>query len=537
MLNRVQRQFGAWLLVTLATLVLSACGGGNTDPAEGGNQPTEPLTPRGWELVWSDEFEGNALNASKWNIQLGDGTTEGIPGWGNNELQSYREGNISVAGGDLIITAQQEAADGREYTSARINTSRKLDVKYGRVEANIQTPSGQGLWSAFWMLPTDSPYGGWAAGGEIDIMEVFSRDPAPFTQAAVHYGMAWPLNVFNYKKYDQFDPSAGFHTYALEWDEQEMRWFVDGIHYHTVTNSTYWNYYKDTESNAHAEGGASAPFDSPFHLLLNLAVGGNLPGDPVPSALPGELRVDYVRVYTCNIDPGTGTGCEGFADRVDPSVTPRLPDSPFRTEYVLYEEGAGPLTFPGVEDTLALNIGVYDNNGALGVSEVDSGDDQGVVMDIFTRGGGNISLHAANTSRLQLFGMGDASHPGNFAGELQFDLYVYSAETDSSSAFQVKLDSGFPDLGFVEIPFSEVPSDEWTTVTVQISDLAHSGSPFGGAPLDLSNVLSLFVLEPTGSAHLRVDNIKIACGQRRAYASVSSSSRQARRTCGLTISR
>ncbi len=512
MLNRVQRQFGAWLLVTLATLVLSACGGGNTDPAEGGNQPTEPLTPRGWELVWSDEFEGNALNASKWNIQLGDGTTEGIPGWGNNELQSYREGNISVAGGDLIITAQQEAADGREYTSARINTSRKLDVKYGRVEANIQTPSGQGLWSAFWMLPTDSPYGGWAAGGEIDIMEVFSRDPAPFTQAAVHYGMAWPLNVFNYKKYDQFDPSAGFHTYALEWDEQEMRWFVDGIHYHTVTNSTYWNYYKDTESNAHAEGGASAPFDSPFHLLLNLAVGGNLPGDPVPSALPGELRVDYVRVYTCNIDPGTGTGCEGFADRVDPSVTPRLPDSPFRTEYVLYEEGAGPLTFPGVEDTLALNIGVYDNNGALGVSEVDSGDDQGVVMDIFTRGGGNISLHAANTSRLQLFGMGDASHPGNFAGELQFDLYVYSAETDSSSAFQVKLDSGFPDLGFVEIPFSEVPSDEWTTVTVQISDLAHSGSPFGGAPLDLSNVLSLFVLEPTGSAHLRVDNIKIACG-------------------------
>lgn len=497
--------------VVLGMLIISGCGG-NSDSAEGGNQPTEPLTPRGWELIWSDEFEGNALDNSKWNIQTGDGTAQGIPGWGNNELQSYQADNIRLNGGNLIITArEQRAADGRNYTSARINSAGKLDVKYGRIETSIQTPMGKGLWSAFWMLPTDSPYGTWAASGEIDIMEVFSRDPAPFTQAVIHYGMAWPLNLYSYKKYDQFDPSDGFHTYALEWDQEELRWFVDGTHFHTISNATYWSLYKDTATNAHTPGSDSAPFDSPFHLLLNLAVGGNLPGDPIPSSLPSEMRVDYVRVYKCNINPATGTGCDGLKDLVDPNVTAPLPQSPFRTEYLLYAESAGPVTFAGVEETLPLNIGVWDNNGALGMSEVDSGDDHGVVIDLFTRGGGNISLYAADSSRQQLFGMGDAADSGDYAGEIQFDLYVYSDETDLDAGFQVKLDSGFPDLGLVEIPFADIPKDKWTRVTVQISDIVHSANPFAGRPVDLANVLSLFVLEPTGSAHLRLDNIKILC--------------------------
>ena len=495
----------------LAMLVLSACGG-NTDSAEGGNQPTAPLTPRGWELIWSDEFDGNTLDSSKWNIQTGDGTAQGIPGWGNNELQSYQADNIRLDGGNLVITArEQRAADGRNYTSARINTSGKLDITYGRIEASIEAPLGQGLWSAFWMLPTDSPYGDWAASGEIDIMEVFSRDPTPYTQAVIHYGMAWPLNIYSYKKYDQFDPADGFHSYALEWDQEEIRWFVDGTHFHTISNSTYWSVYKEAETNAHMPGSDSAPFDTPFHLLLNLAVGGNLPGDPVPSALPGEMRVDYVRVYRCNINPASGTGCDGFIDLVDPSVTAPLPENPFHAEYLLYSESAGPIAFPGVEETLPLLIGVWDNNGALGVSEVDSGDDHGVVIDMLTKGGGNMSLYAADSSRQQFFGMGDAADSGDYAGEVQFDLYVYSDGTDLDAGFQVKLDSGFPDLGFVEIPFADVPTDEWTKVTVQISDIAHSENPFAGGPVDLSNVLSLFVLEPTSSAHLRVDNIKILC--------------------------
>ena len=497
--------------VACAILLLSACGG-NSDSAEGGNQPTEPLTPRGWELIWSDEFDGNALDAGKWNIQTGDGSAEGIPGWGNNELQTYQADNVEVAGGELIITAREQSVGNHDYTSARINTRDKFDFRYGRIEASIQTPPGKGLWAAFWMLPTNSPYGGWAAGGEIDIMEVFSREPAPYTQGSVHWGMAWPLNVFTYKQYTGIDPASGQHIYALEWDENELRWFVDGTHFHTVTNDTYWTYYKDAETNAHTQGGDSAPFDHEFHMLLNLAVGGNLPGNPVPSAFPGEMRVDYVRVYKCNINEATGVGCDGMADLVDPAIERALPDSVYTVAYDLYTEQAGPLVFPDVEEPLPLSIGVWDNGGALGLLELLDNEEHGTVIDMMTTGGGNISLHASNSSRQSLFGMGRAGDGAKYAGEIQFDLYVDSAGTDADSAIQVKLDSGFPDLGFVELPVADLPKDEWTRVTVQISDIVHNPGNFGGGPVDMDRVLSLFVLEPTGRAHLRVDNIRIVCG-------------------------
>ena len=496
----------------LVAAALVACTGSKTDSAQGGDQPTDVLTPKGWELVWSDEFDGDSLDRSKWNIQTGDGTVEGIPGWGNNELQSYHGDNVSVSGGNLTITARQESADGRTYTSGRINTAGILDITYGRVEASIHAPGGQGLWSAFWMLPTDSQYGTWAAGGEIDIMEVFSRDPIPFAQAALHFGMAWPLNTFTYAKYENVDPADGFHVYALEWDEQELRWFVDGTHYYTVRRSTYWSYYKDESTNAHVSGGDSAPFDRPFHLLLNLAVGGNLPGPPAPGALPDELLVDYVRVYECNLAAGTGVGCESLADYTSPNVPTPLPDDVYRAVYDLYVDAVGPLVFPHTEDAVTLDIGVDDAGGAFILSEPDVGDDRRKVIDVDTSGGGNFSIFPASLERQILFGMGSATDPINYAGELQFDLYLFGDETDPDSSLQVKIDSGFPDLGFVDIPVSTLTKDEWATVTVQISDIAHNPGHPGGGPVDLGRVLSLFVLEPTSYAHLQVDNIRLICG-------------------------
>lgn len=496
--------------LAFVTGLLMACSGGNDDLAQGGNQPTEPLIPKGWNLVWSDEFGGSSLDASKWNVQTGDGSAEGIPGWGNNELQSYQAANIDVGGGLLTITARRETADGKAYTSARINTAGKMDFEYGRVEARIHAAGGQGLWSAFWMLPTDSPYGGWAAGGEIDIMEVFSRDPTPFNQAAIHYGMAWPLNTYNFQRYPSVDPADGFHIYAVEWDANEIRWFVDGTHYYTVLNSTYWTYYKDAATNAHVDGSPSAPFDQPFHLLINLAVGGTLPGDPSTDALPAELRVDYVRVYECTINTTTGVGCDGFTDYTRPDVIPPLAESVYRTEYDLYVDSVGPLTFPDSDESVPLNIGVYDAGGAFTLNQVPV-EGRGMVIDINTSAGGNFNIYPADQSRQTLFGMGSASAPGNYAGELQFDLFVDSAQTDASSAIQIKLDSGFPDLGFVEVPIASLDADMWTTVTAQISDIAHNPGNFGGGPVDLSQVLSLFVLEPTGRAHLQVDNISIKC--------------------------
>ena len=494
--------------------LLVGCSGGNTDSAEGGNEPTVVLEPRGWQLIWADEFDGDSLDASKWNVQLGDGTAEGIPGWGNNELQSYQADNVSVAGGNLVITAMQESVpvDGRDYSSGRINTRGKLDVRYGRIEASIHAAGGQGMWSAFWMLPSHDSYGGWAAGGELDIMEVFSRDPQPFTQAALHYGMAWPLNALKYAMDTDVDPADGFHVYAVEWDAEQIRWFVDGRHFYTVRNATYWNYYKDAATNAHVEGGDSAPFDRPFHLLLNLAVGGNLPGAPTADAFPGELRVDYVRVYECNIDRDTGVGCAGFADSTDPNVVPPLPDGVYRASYDLYTDALDPIQFPDIEDVVALDFGVYDADGALTIAEIATDGDHGTVIDVITSGGGNFSIFPASLERQTFYGMGSAQDPGNYAGEIQFDLYIFGDQTDLDGAVQVKIDSGFPDLGFVELALADLPHDVWSTVTVQISDIAHNPGNFGGGPVDLSQVLSLFVFEPTSSGHFQVDNVRIICG-------------------------
>ena len=494
----------------LAALPLVGCGGapsGQDGAGRAGAPPSE-----GWKLVWSDEFDGAVLDASKWNVQTGDGTAEGIPGWGNNELQSYRAANVSVSDGVLVIAAREEdAGDGRAYTSGRIDTAGKLDVVYGRIEASIHAPGGQGLWSAFWMLPTDSAYGGWAAGGEIDILEVFSRDPAPFAQGALHYGMAWPLNTFGYARYSEVDPSDGLHVYAVEWDEEEIRWFVDGAHFHTVRRDAYWTYYRDAGTNAYASGGVSAPFDRPFHLLLNLAVGGNLPGPPVPGALPGELRVDYVRVYRCGVDGSTGVGCAGLADAISAAVVPAAPGGVYRAVHDLYVDAAGPLRFPDGEDAVTLDLAVDDADGALAVAEVARAG-RGTVIDVAASGGGGFSIRPAGGERLTLFGMGGASEPGDFAGELQFDLYVFGDGTDPASSLEVGLDSGDLDAGAVDLPFARLTPEEWTTVTVQIADIVRNPARPGGRPVDLGRVRRLFALETTSFARLQVDDVRLVCG-------------------------
>ena len=483
--------------------------------------PVQP--PQGWELSWADEFDGDALDAGKWNVQTGDGSALGIPGWGNNELQHYQSANVAVADGHLIITARAETAGDRRYTSARINTAGKFAVRYGRVEGRMRTPPGQGLWAAFWMLPSDSPYGGWPASGEIDIMEAFARRPVPFVQGVVHYGMAWPLNVFAAKRYEGVDPADAFHVYALEWDAEQLRWFVDGAHFHTVPNSTYWNYYRDDASNAHRWGPESAPFDQPFHLLLNLAVGGDLPGDPAPDAFPGELRVDYVRVYRCAVDGDTGLGCAGRPAPVDPAVRPTAAERGYQAEYVLYGDAVGPLVvaaargapdgapIPDAQTTVPLRLHVKDAGGALALTDVQDADTRGRVIDLATTSsGGSLAIGAADASRLRLFGMGPVAE-ANLAGEIQFDLYIVGEATDPAAALRVKLDSGAAEAGVAELPVADLPRNEWTTVTVQIGDMVRNP---GAAGVDLGRVRNLFVLEVVGAVRLRLDAVRIRCGHR-----------------------
>lgn len=307
----------AFLLAT--AISIAACGGGGGDsappiaspppppppppPASTGNVniddptlivadnlPVTPGDPQSWTLVWSDEFDAAQLDPETWFFESGDGSQYGIPGWGNNELQWYLEDSAELRDGKLVITARQESVEGRNYTSARLNTRDRFAFKYGRIEARIRFPAGQGIWPAFWMLPQDDVYGTWAASGEIDVVEAVNLggtgDNTVF--GTIHYGGEWPANQSSGNNYlVPTDATADFHTYAFEWDATEMRWYVDDILY-----STQNSWFTTAAS-------FPAPFDERFYILFNVAVGGNFPGAPNSTTeFPVTMEVEYVRVYS-----------------------------------------------------------------------------------------------------------------------------------------------------------------------------------------------------------------------------------------------
>lgn len=250
----------------------------------------------GYELVWSDEFYGTTLNLNNWEYMIGDGCDYGICGWGNSELQYYRAENISVADGKLIIEARRENYGGKQFTSGRIRTYNKQDFLYGKMEARIKVPTGFGMWPAFWMMPTDSVYGGWAASGEIDILE--TRNSTNFAQGTIFYGGSSPNQASATGIYQPsgVNFSQDFHVYTLEWEPDYMRWYVDGVLYSTKSSAQWYS--------TAAPGNDRAPFDQKFHFLLNTAVGGNYTGctDPacVTASFPQRMMVDWVRVYQKN---------------------------------------------------------------------------------------------------------------------------------------------------------------------------------------------------------------------------------------------
>lgn len=251
------------------------------------NEVAEGVAP---VLVWSDEFDGTSLDPDTWFFETGDGTEYGIPGWGNNELQYYLPDNARVQDGLLKIEARKQAVGRFDYTSARINTRDRFAFRYGRIEARMRLPGGQGIWPAFWMLAQDSPYGIWPASGEIDIMEatnlgVFGKNSVIGT---IHYGTSFPGDwVFDTTSY--FVPANAqeeFHVYAVEWDADEIRWYVDDVMY-------------AMQNNWYSTSPFPAPFDVPFYIIFNVAVGGNLPGAPNDrTVFPVTMEVDWVRVYS-----------------------------------------------------------------------------------------------------------------------------------------------------------------------------------------------------------------------------------------------
>jgi len=286
-LDRRNRLRGYFLVFTIVgALLLVSCAHTVKTPVTPSPSPTLP----GWTLVWSDEFnlpDGSSPDASKWNLVTGGN------GFGNAELESYtnRPQNAEIQNGNLVITALKESYTGadmvsHDYTSARLNSSNKFAQAYGRFEARIKIPYGQGMWPAFWLLGSDLSTKAWPTCGEIDIMENIGREPST-VHGTIHgpgysggKGIGSPFSFPDGRKF-----ADDFHVYAVEWSPNQIKFFVD--------NNLY-----ATRTPADLPAGAKWVYDHPFFILLNLAVGGKWPGNPdATTVFPQQMLVDYVRVY------------------------------------------------------------------------------------------------------------------------------------------------------------------------------------------------------------------------------------------------
>lgn len=251
---------------------------------EGGEDPisdegySTPLEYEGMMLVWNDEFDGDALNTDDWTFETGG------HGWGNNELQFYRQENTTVKDGYLIITAKQESHMEKDYTSSRIITKDKQSFQYGRVDIRAALPQGQGIWPALWMLGANFPATQWPACGEIDIMEMIGGSGRENT---VHGTVHWD-NAGDHASYGKgYTLSSGtfadkFHVFSIVWNESSITWYVDDVQYNVIDISVP----------------ELSEFQNEFFFIMNVAVGGNWPGNPNSSTVfPQQMKVDYIRVF------------------------------------------------------------------------------------------------------------------------------------------------------------------------------------------------------------------------------------------------
>ncbi len=286
-----------------------------------------------WELVWSDEFEGNELDQTKWKPE------KSCWGGGNQERQCYtgRKQNIRVADGYLHLMARAEKFTGPDrppeiasmpnpkvtqpFTSGKVRTRGLASWRYGKIEFRAKPPKGQGTWPAIWMMPADDYYGGWPLSGEIDILEGVNLG-ASCTEckgkvgenrmlSAVHFGNKAPKNEHVHKRValpDYSLPSDDFHIWTFEWGAGLMRFYLDGRQYWEVTPDQ-WN-----TASPKAKSNPIAPFDKPFYIMANLAVGGKLSEENndkgiVMNSIPAELLIDWIRIYQCKGDPDRGLAC------------------------------------------------------------------------------------------------------------------------------------------------------------------------------------------------------------------------------------
>ena len=516
-------QWTLFLLCSVLYLNLSACSPNKQNVKNEQNSQTSE-----WQLVWQDEFDGEQINTTKWNLELD------CAGGGNYEHQCYtqRSENAYLADGKLHIVAKEERFSGpqlafdkegynpkdtsktRDFTSARLNTHNKFNFKYGRVDIRAKVAAGKGMWSALWMLPQNETYGKWPASGEIDIMEVLNvgyPDAKNEVHGTLHYGMWWPQWENKIGAIELEGSLAdGFHEYSVEWDADEIRWYVDGNHYQTQNAEGWYNYIWHGQEKGFDIANPRAPFDHPFYLILNLAVGGSWPGEPDRNwGQNRKMEVDYVRVYQCDpeqVDATdyTGKGC----GTMDPNVTlNKDAGRPNTNEYQLFNDKALKLSLMA-DDSKAENQLVI--GGTNVISQLIADDQRGQVLQFHFDKLGKGYLQSQDMSQVK--GLESAlwiegQSGWTIHGEVKFDLKVIEASKDSQ--ISVKLVSNEQQQGgsLITLP----STNEWTPVSVKISDIISNPIPEKGG-VDLSSVLQPFVLEYQGSgAIVQVDNIRLKC--------------------------
>lgn len=299
---------------------------------------------QGWQLVWSDEFNGSI--GPNWAFETGAG------GWGNNELQYYRRENATIENNALVITAKREDFGGTAYTSARMKTQGLKTFKYGRMEARMKLPAFLGAWPAFWMLGANLPQVGWPASGEIDVMEHVNDENKVY--GTIH----WQDNNGQYAQYggNTATTVTDWHVYAVEWDPSAIRWYVDGTQYH--------------EANIANGINGTDEFQKDFFLLLNFAVGGNWPGFNVnTAALPAKMVVDYVRVYA----PASGGVATVYQDCNYAGYSAALPAGSY-TLAQLQARGVRDNDLSSLRVNAGYQVQLFDGDNFTGTSVVRTAD-------------------------------------------------------------------------------------------------------------------------------------------------------------------
>lgn len=525
-------------LSVLSAAIIGCGGGASTDTKLDVVNPSEPVSD--WQLVWSDEFDGTSINLNNWTHEVN------CQGGGNNEQQCYTdsEENSFVADGMLnIVALPAEEGAPLPYTSARLITQNKADFKYGRFEMRAKLPAGQGAWPAFWMMPTDSVYGGWPRSGEIDIVEAVNLTaarndgtPESYVHGTLHYGQEWPNNDSSGRAYlPTTNPSDDFHTYAVEWQEGEIRWYMDDHLYATqrqsevlynsngdaagLTHRGWYAEYYDQGTGELQTYYDSAPFDQEFFMILNFAVGGDWPEnvnelgiDADAFAGGNSYIIDYVRVYECAINPDTGKGCEtvrqGYDDTDDALVL-----------------GAAPIPSPP-STGVAENLTIFDDElnpnwpmwdccgGSTPILVEDEDTSRGMVAEFYVGESptvnGFISREIFITDPEGQAAPFDAT-PILASGTVSFDLKLVSAPLDSTASWLFKIESNEASTA-VELPITASVEGvsptvgEWQTYTFTLQSLADAG-------LDVSAIDVIMVFPAWGvgnGATYRLDQVTIS---------------------------